>query len=722
MNQRSAFRMLTALILTAGLFVASGGARVFAGQEEKKVEGTQSKPAASDVKDATVKSAQAGAQEQKPAQTAATQEPTTDGTRTWGPYDIFSSIEFGVRGIAISGNGNKFRSDQNYDPGFRIFDGSMMMRSNGADGFLFDELMINTFGWSNDPNRYFRADATKTSLYRFSANYRRIDYFNSLTNFAAPAGIPNSQHTANTRYRQGDFDLTLWPAYEKFRLNLGYSLDRISGDSLATSRYSSDEFPVLAPVRVAADDYRIGVDSKLWVFDLSFLQGWRFFKEDTSYFIDQQQPGNNTSNTTVIDTYHRDVPTRGKIPYTRFSLHTFLAKRVDFTGRYIYSSGSTDYIWADNLTGTNSSNLRVASDAITVLGNAKRPNAIGDLSATVLVTRWLRISDSFRVQTFRINGGDLFNQVTQVPASSTPVTVTNRTEFETTKFRRYMNLLEGDIDLSKRLSFHLGYRYTDRHIERLQRSINAGAIPPVVEPEEFDNTTNAFIFGLKAKPVKMWTVYFDLEHGESDNVFTRTANYDYNNFRVRNIVKPTQTLSFNFSVITRDNTNPTVINERDFGADIDTRIFSGSAEWQTNEKLSLSGGYTYFHVDSETIVQFNTAGGVVNVIPAEYFMKDHFAFVTAYWQAHRRVNVYGAYRIHNDQGQGSRLTTPLVFVNSYPYQLSSPEVKVSVKVHRNVDWIAGYQYIDYKEQFANNQFYQAHLPYTSLRVYFGKAE
>jgi hypothetical protein len=86
------------------------------------------------------------------------------------------------------------------------------------------------------------------------------------------------------------------------------------------------------------------------------------------------------------------------------------------------------------------------------------------------------------------------------------------------------------------------------------------------------------------------------------------------------------------------------------------------------------------------------------------------------------VNVYAAYRIHNDQGQGDRTTTPLAFVNSYPYQLYSPEVKVSVKVHRNVDWIAGYQYIDYKEQFANNQFYQAHLPYTSLRVYFGRAE
>ncbi len=62
-----------------------------------------------------------------------------------------------------------------------------------------------------------------------------------------------------------------------------------------------------------------------------------------------------------------------------------------------------------------------------------------------------------------------------------------------------------------------------------------------------------------------------------------------------------------------------------------------------------------------------------------------------------------------------------VFVQSLlPYQLSSPEVRLTVKPRRNLDWIAGYQYMDYKEQFANNQFYQAHLPYTSLRFYMGR--
>ena len=711
MNQGSACRPLTALILTAGFVLASAGAGVFARQEKSgSGEVTESKVSAGG------EQANAGG---KTAQTAGTPEPERE--RTWGPYGVYSSVEFGVRGMSVDGNGNKFRSDYNYEPGFKLFDASLLMKSNGA-GVLFDELMLNTFGWSGDPNRSLRLDVTKTDLYRFNANYRRIHYFNSLTNFAAPAGIPNSQHAADTEYRQGDFDFTLWPASQKFRLNLGYSLDFNSGPSLSTSRYSSDEFPVLAPVRVAAHDYRAGFDTKLWVFDISFMQGWRVFKEDTTNFIAGPQAGNNTTNTTVIETYQRDVPTRGRLPYTRFSLHTLLAKRLDFTGRYIYTSGSTNYGYFDYLTGINSSNRRVASDTITVLGDAKRPHAIGDLSATYQVTPWLRISDSFRFQNFRINGGDVFQQVATVPTANPPVTVTNRSEFQTTKYRRFMNTIEGDVDLSKRLSFHLGYRFTDRRVERLQQSITPGQTPSVTGPDLFENNTHAFLAGFKAKPVKPWTLYFDIESGDNDNVFTRTANYDYTNVRARSVVRLNQRLSFNASFITRDNTNPTVIDDRDFGAHINTRIFSGSADWFMNERLNLTGGYTYFHATSDTIVQFNSAGGVVNIGPAQYFMREHFGFLTAYWQPHRRVNIYGAFRINNDQGQGDRVTTPLVFVNSYPYQLSSPEVKVSFKLRRNVDWIAGYQYIDYKERLDNRQFYQAHLPYTSLRVYFGRAE
>jgi len=45
--------------------------------------------------------------------------------------------------------------------------------------------------------------------------------------------------------------------------------------------------------------------------------------------------------------------------------------------------------------------------------------------------------------------------------------------------------------------------------------------------------THAILGGFKARPRNDWTLYFDEEYGEPDNVFARNGNYDYTNFRLR---------------------------------------------------------------------------------------------------------------------------------------------------------------------------------------------
>src|SRR6185295_2838232 len=98
MNQRFGFIMFSTLMMTA-LAVPLSGSRVFAGQEKSAAgDGAQSKPSTSTVKPDP---------NQSTPPTASPQDPT-DQTKTWGPYDIYSSFEFGVRGIGINGNGNKF--------------------------------------------------------------------------------------------------------------------------------------------------------------------------------------------------------------------------------------------------------------------------------------------------------------------------------------------------------------------------------------------------------------------------------------------------------------------------------------------------------------------------------------------------------------------------------------------------------------------------------------
>src|SRR5437588_10875072 len=440
----------------------------------------------------------------------AQQPATTNGQNgSEGPFTITSSIEFGVRGALTEGNADRYRSSLDYTPGFRIFDSSFMMKSKDNNGPVIDTLMVSSFGWGNDPNKYLRVNAEKTKAYRFDANYRRLDYFNSLSYFAL------GQHISNTEYRQGDFNLTILPQNEKIRINLGYSLDRNSGPSVSTIRFNGDEYPALVPVRMAADEYRVGADAKVWIFDLSFMQGWRYFKEDNQYLINTPSPGNNLTNTATIGNFYRNAPTRGNTPFTRFSLHTLIKKKLDFTGRYIYTSGSTDYTFFQNGTGTDSSNNKVNSDIITTVGNAKRPNGMLDLAMTFFATDSFRISDTFRVNNFRINGGDLLSEAllrsTVVSGVTVPVTpvLTNTLAFRSIDYRRYLNTIEGDYDFGSRLSIHAGYRYTNRHIVVGANDILVNQAPPAADVSTFDNTTDTFNLGFTSMPVTMW--YFYLE-------------------------------------------------------------------------------------------------------------------------------------------------------------------------------------------------------------------
>ena len=112
----------------------------------------------------------------------------------------------------------------------------------------------------------------------------------------------------------------------------------------------------------------------------------------------------------------------------------------------------------------------------------------------------------------------------------------------------------------------------------------------------------------------------------------------------------------------------------------------------------------------------------------------HFAYVNASAQINRYIGVFGAYRFHDDAAAGDREPIPgQTFISSYPYRYQSPEVKVSVRLADWVDWNVGYQYYKFEERFrepvvvgpapvepASRQDYSAHLPYTSLRFYFGR--
>jgi hypothetical protein len=679
-----------------------------------------------------------------------------------GNYTVISSFEVGVRGLKVRGDHNKYKSDLNSNAGVRLFDSSFLLRTKDGKG-PFDTLLATSSGWGADPHGNLRINVEKPQWYRFDATYRRFKYFRFLNNFVNPNWIfsptsfsvpPNpvtGEHGYNTKTEMGDFDLTILPKNDRFRFTVGFSPERYSGPAFTNYHLGGNEFNLLSNLRTRANDFRIGADGKVGPIDFSVMQGLRLFRDDS--FIDLGATKGINLNPAVASftSFTRTERTRGSVDYTRLSIHSFVAKKLDITGRIVHSSASSNSVFIENMTGVNFSSRitgQLAPPNVLILGqynipaNVNRPNTLGDIGVTWFATDRFRVSNTFRVEDFEISGMALFNDLFTVSRGAVTDTraFNNLNVNKTTKYRKYQNTLEGDYQFNKNYSIHFGYRYGSRRIEQILTgfALNTNAPVPVVPEDEVQtNHTNAFFGGFKARPLSNWTIYFDAEHGAADNVFTRIGNYNYTNIRAKSRYAPNRKVSFNLALITKDNANPSEIagvSLTDFGVDIKSRTFTSSLDWAATPKLSFSAGYNYNWVNSDAVIDY-----FYQVPPAAsvrhpaghslYFVRNNYFYLDTVAQLAPRFSFYASYRINKDNGQGNQLADPTgspgTLISSYPMNFQSPEARLAIKLHRRLDWNIGYQYYNYKESpivGPRPQNYHAHLPYTSLRVYFGRKE
>jgi len=648
-----------------------------------------------------------------------TPSPTPDIEPSTGP-GITSTVELGVRGVDVNGNDNKYRSDLNYKPGFRVFDSSFLINNKEGHNNFFDSALVTTSGWGGDPSGMFRANIERTGFYRFDTNLRHARYFNSLNNHAL------NQHNADLDHGFGDVDLVIFPERESLRFRIGYSFNRTGGDGGFTTRAYSDEFPIRSNVDTSSDDFRGGVEGKVYGFNLGLNYGFRKFNEQTRYFIDGFNPGNNPTNTASFSTFERRYPIEGTTNFAHFFAQRTFAQRFDFTARLIYSLTSTNFQVNERITGRDNSNNQVDLDGFNISGKTKRPQTRGDLGVTYRVTDAFRISNTFTYDQFNISGANsFFEELRRRNAAGVVLAPVFTTTFahRVTAYHRATNLIEGDYQVNNRFAFNVGYRFTDRHVQTDGSDRNVTVPVPVTIMEEFDNQTHSFIGGLKAKPLKNWVIFADIEDGKADNVFTRLANYDFTNFRIRtraNIKKFTLSASY----IAKNNDNPSrsvEVPPVNFSADTRSYTFASNVEWEPMPELALSTGYTYQHLNAETDIIVPVAGLRLPGI-SQYFVRESYYYFDVHATPIRRLSIFASYRISDDKGQGSRVSTrPQDIITSYPMTFQSPEIKLAIRLTRNIDWNVGYQYYDYKERLVNAQNYSAHLPYTSIRIFFGRA-
>lgn len=698
-----------------------------------------------------------------PANTSDSRDTPVESGEDAGDYTVISSIEFGYRGLSVSGDHNKYQSDLNYRTGPRLFDSSFLLRSRDGEGSLFETLLVNSTGWGADPQGNLRATVEQPEWYRFDATYRRFKYFRFLNSFANPNWVfsppqfsvpPNpvtGEHGHDTRISLGDFDVTILPKNERIRFNFGYSPERYSGPAFTNYHVGGNEFITLQDIDSRADDFRVGADGRLGPVNFSFLQGFRRFRDDTSINLGNTPGINRNPAAAQLTSFHRDEPARGSVNYTRLSLQSLIAKKLDITGRIIYSKSEQNYTFLETFTGRNW-NPRITGfppsppgatpnilnlGQYNLSGDTERPTWLGDLGLTLFATNKFRLSNTIKVETFEINGAAIFSDFFSVTRGTRTDTIgfSNRNVNTGIDYRKIQNTIEGDYDFNARYSIHLGYRYGTRRVTESISGFNlATNAPAAIAPESHteDNTTHVFIGGFKARPAKEWTIYFDAEHGSADNVFTRIGNYDFTNIRAKTRFKPHSRLTFNMAVIAKNNANPSEISGvslEDFGVSIKSRVFTSSLDWAATSRFSINTGYNYHWVNSKAIVDYFFNSVQHPFGNSLYFMRNNFFYVESVARLAPRATLFAAYRINKDTGQGSRVAnptgTPGTLIASYPMSFQSPETRLAIKLHHRLDWNVGYQYYNYNESALvgpRPQNYHAHLPYTSLRFYFGRRE
>ena len=680
-----------------------------------------------------------------------------------GDFTVISSLEFGYRGLRVDGDLNKYQSDLNYKAGPRLFDSSFLLRSREGKGDLFKTLLVSSTGWGADPQGNVRLSVEHPEWYRFDATYRRFKYFRFLNTFANPNwvfspttfSVPPKQttgeHGYDTRVHLGDFDLTLLPKNRHIRFNVGYSPERYSGPAFTNYHSGGNEFNFLSQLRSRANDFRVGADGRLGPLNFSILQGFRRFRDDSVIDLGVT-PGINLNPTVAnLTSFDRNEPARGSVNYTRFSLQTLVAKKLDITGRIIYSKATQNYDFLESFTGRNW-NPRITGFPPTppgatpnilnlgqynLTGNTERPNWLGDVGLTLLATDKFRISNTFRVETFEINGAALFSDFFSLTRGIRTDTIgfSNRDVNTNTDYRKIQNTIEGDYQFNRDYSIHLGYRYGRRRVTEAISGFNLGSNSPTpLVPESFteENNTHAILGGFKARPYTDWTIYFDAEHGTADNVFSRIGNYDYTNIRAKSKYKPTSRTAFNVALIAKNNANPSEIagvSLQDFGVSVKSRIFSSSLDWTATSRFSFSTGYNYHWINSKAIVDYFFNSVQHPLGNSLYYVRNNFFFFESVARIAPRATLFTAYRINKDKGQGSRVADPTgipgTLIASYPMSYQSPEARLAIKLNHRLDWNVGYQYYNYNESTIvgpRPQNYHAHLPYTSLRFYFGRRE
>jgi len=628
----------------------------------------------------------------KPAQEPAkpAEQPATTTTAA-GEGWIQGSFELGYRWIPnIGGNFNAYRSVVNLGEGPKLLDADFTLIDPSKR--LFDRADVHATSWGGDPYNTLRVDVKKDGLYRLTADYRNIAYFNFLPTYADPTlslGTLLDQNSFDTAIRTTNIQLDILPK-KWITPYLGFERNTQFGRGVTVFQTDRNEYPVASLFSDQTNNYRAGVRMELGRYHLTIEQGGTTFKDDQGASDTLTNPGNFTGTflgqTLPLSRMNELYRVRGDSIYTKALVAANPYSWLSVTGDFIYSKPRTDINYTEASAGTFFLNriLQFYSAGQDVLtGDANQPHTSASVTVELRPLPKLRIVQRWMTDRFH-------NASNALLAENLVIAGAPFTDQQLANDRLILNYSEEEIDAFYDLTSHItlrgGYRYTWGDAD-VRAPILTGLS---LEPGNLRRHVG--IAGFTYRIGQKFRVIADAEGSSSDQTYFRTSLQEYQKAHIRASYDLLTTLrvATDFNLLNNNNPDPSV--KLDFSSKVESASVNWTPKWIKGAHLLLDY--------SRSAVRSNILYLVPQTLsPASSVYRENGHALTAV--ANVKWVSFGG--------------TLFISSGSRPTRYYQPLARLSVPLNKHVQWNTEWRWYSLNEVFYAFEGFRSNQLITSLR-------
>lgn len=634
-----------------------------------------------------------------------------------GGYTVSNSIEVGYRFAQPDGDLDLYRASVNYGNGMRLFQGTLRVHSVDGKGRLVDELAVRSSGAVSDPYQSHHFRVAKNGLYRYDGQVRFMRYHNRL------ASLWLGEHGLRTDRALHSHDVVLRPE-SRLKFLIGFERNRRTGPGFGSGgveepfdgfeegsfvRYRTD-------LRQANNQYRVGVEARIWGLALSARQAINRYEERGESSEASRWP-TLAGNVYPVDTLRLSIPIRRSTPVTTLSARTDSESAVGFVLHYVYAGGQRNTMLSEELAVTAPGAVGADLRQTAVIGDVNQRLSSGQVMIVATPTPRWTVTNTTAFHNTRMDGQSSFVEIGLEREETL--------NFEHLGVRRLSNTSEANFRPTRHVSLYGAYRASTRQVS----SSEVTRFPWAEFSEELtsvDNSIRSGSTGLRLLPGSGIRASFDFEIGSADRPLTPVSER-----RFRNESGRIRWNSGNFTASghfrNRTNENPTAL----LAYSGKSRSRGVQVSWaDPSAGFVLDAGYNLIGLDIST--------GILNLFAASdpntergravYASRIHNVNFALRVAPHQRVSVDAGYALTKDVGlagfsplgaTASRFALDgTTVVSSLPLSYRSPRARVSIAIRKSLSWNFGWQHYGYSERFAGDQSYRAHVGYSSFTFGF----